>query len=234
MKLMTMKQFLQNPSGPQSASFARRDIIIQNLEERFAKLYAKRKKDFKVIIFRGSNKNDFVFYFKIPSEKEEYSDLVYDVVIKFMPVSIKAMSALTIDNYAVNVFSNSPNFFYTYAYWYNQDDIIVSELKSKLSKLSLEEKPEVKNPEGIYGFEKSVYFAFLYMKYNNLNYKQTINSFLQPNLSLTKIKPQIKSCTAKMIEYNNAKQKAKDAKKEERKKKIALNNANASRRKHKF
>lgn len=221
MKIMTMKQFLQNPSGSYSASFARRDLIIANLEDRFAKLMNKRKNDFKMIIFRGNNKNEIYFYFQIPSE--DIPELFYDVVLQFIPVDMKCLSNQTINDYALNVFSNSPNFLYTYAYWYNKDDIIVKSLKDKVGKKALEEVPKIKNAEGIYGFEKSVYFALLYIKYNNLNQKFTINSFIQENQSITKIKPKIKTCSSKMFEYTTLKKKYNLEKQQEKKKMKDLN-----------
>lgn len=207
MKIMTMDQFLKNPSGSYSASFARRDLIIANMEDRFAKLLSKKKDEFKVLVFRGNNKNEFCFYLKIPSE--EVPNIYFDVVLQFIPTDMKCLSSPTLRNYGLNVFSNSPNFLYTYAYWYNKDEIIIKQLKDKISSVALNTEPVIKNAEGIYGFEKSVYFALLYLKYNNLDKKFTANSFVQENQSFNKIKPSIKSCNAKMIEYNTAKKKYK-------------------------
>ena len=48
MKIMTIEQFLKNPSGFKSASFARRDIIIENLKSRFNKLYGEKQKEFSL------------------------------------------------------------------------------------------------------------------------------------------------------------------------------------------
>lgn len=219
MKVMTMKQFLQNPSGSYSASFARRDLIIANLEDRFAKLYQKRKQDFKVKAFRGPNKNDFFFYIQVPSEK--YDKIVYDVVIQFTPLNITAMSAANIDNYGVKVFSNSLNFTFTYCYWYNQDGIVISQLKDKFSPKALTDKPVVKNNEGIYGFEKSVYFAMLYIKYNELNKKANILKILDNNMTIAKLKPSIKSANSKIIEYNLTKKANGDENKKNKKKGLA-------------
>lgn len=219
MKVMTMKQFLQNPSGSYSASFARRDLIIANLEDRFAKLYKNRKSDFKLIVFRGTNKNDFFFYIKVPSEK--YDKLTYDVVIQFSPINMNALSATTIDNYSVKVFSNSLNFTFTYCYWYNQDDIIITQLKDKFSPKAMTDKPVVKNNEGIYGFEKSVYFAMLYIKYNELNKKSNILKALNNNMTITKLKPSIKSANSKIIEYNITKKANGDELKKKKKEPLA-------------
>lgn len=219
MKIMTMKQFLQNPSGSYSASFARRDLIIANLEDRFAKLYSKRKKDFKVKAFRGQNKNDFFFYIQTPSEK--YDKMLYDVVIQFIPTSVAALSKPTIDDYTIKVFSNNLNFTFTYCYWWNQDDLIITQLKDKFSKQALTDKPVVKNNEGIYGFDKSLYFAFLYIKYNQLNIKTNIMKILDPMMNIQKLKPVIKTANSKIIEYNLTKKANgddnKDSKKSKRK-----------------
>lgn len=216
MKIMTMDQYLKNPSGPYSSSFARRDLIIANLEDRFAKLLKERKKDFKVLIFRGPKPNEYYFYFRIPSE--ELKEVIYDVVIQFIPIDMNCLASKNINKYAINIFSNSLNFTFTYAYWYNQDDIIIKSLKDKVSKQALTQKPEIKNAEGIYGYEKSLYFALLYIKYNNLNQKYTINSFLSKDLTLNKVKPKIKNSNSKIMEYNMAKKKEKEEKREQRKK----------------
>lgn len=214
MKIMTMKQFLQNPSGSYSASFARRDLIIANLEDRFFKLYKKRKNDFKLKIFRGTKKNEFFFYVQVPSEK--YDNLVFDTMIQFIPINMNSLSANTIDNYAVKVFSNSLNFTFTYAYWYNQDDIIISQLKNKLSPKSITDKPIIKNNEGIYGFEKSIYFAMLYIKYNELNKKSNILKNIDNTMNINKIKSSIKSSNSKIIEYNLTKKANGDTNKKKK------------------
>ena len=219
MKVMTMKQFLQNPSGSYSASFARRDLIIANLEDRFAKLYQKRKSDFKVKAFRGTNKNEFFFYVQVPSEK--YDKIVYDVVIQFIPIDLNSLSSTTIDKYAVKVFSNSLNFTFTYCYWYNQDDIVITQLKNKCSPKALTEKPIVKNQEGIYGFDKSLYFAMLFIKYNELNKKANILKVLDNSMTINKLKSSIKSANSKIIEYNLTKKANGDEKKQNKKKNLS-------------
>jgi len=211
MKNMNMKQFLQNPSGSYSASFARRDLIIANLEDRFIKLYNKRKNDFKCLVFRGTNKNEFFFYIQTPSEK--YDKVNYDVVIQFIPTDMTCLSSTKIDNYSLKVFSNSLNFTFTYCYWYNQDGIIIDQLKDKLSKKALTDKPVVKNNEGIYGFEKSVYFALLYIKFSQLNVKNNLMKFMSNSMNINKLKKNIKNANSKIMEYNMAKKASKEEQK---------------------
>lgn len=206
---MTMDNFLINPSGFKSSSFFRRDIIIDNMNSRFYKLYSEKKKEFKYYIFK--NKDNYVFYFIIPSE--EIPNLVYDVVLEFIPNG-NSKDETTIRNYNLNVFSNSLNFTFTYAYIYNKDGIIVNQLKNKISNTALTQAPIIKNQEEIYGFEKSVYFALLFIKNNNLNYKSNINKEINNNINFSSIKNNIKSSESKIKEYNELKKKFKLEQKE--------------------
>lgn len=201
---MTINQFLKNPAGHGSAAGARRDIIIDNLEKRYHKLYKEAKKLFKMSIF--TEDTNYYFVFKIPSETYYKEKLTYDVVIQLIPIG-SASRDLTLNRYAVKVFSNAPNFLFTYAYVYNKDDIIIDFLKDKVSELALTKPPEKRNPYQEYGFEKSVYFALLYIVGN----KHVTKALLKKNKDLNTeiIKENIISCEEKLEEYNKFKNKAK-------------------------
>jgi hypothetical protein len=206
MKIVTMNRLLQNPSGPYSAYFARRDLTIKNLNERYLQML-KDKKEFKLEIFK--EKDDYYFYFKVPSEK--YDKLFYDVVIKFTPVESQSNFDLTFNNYAVNLFSNSPNFMFTYAYVYNEDGILVDFLKDRISQQALNEPPNIKNPIQSYGFEKSVYFALLYIRHNRFHVKSSINHRTKP-LDRKKLHKAVDSSEDKLKQYNRAKANEKSLK----------------------
>jgi hypothetical protein len=206
MKTVTMNRLLQNPSGPYSAYFARRDLTIKNLNERYLQML-KDKKEFKLEIFK--EKDDYYFYFKVPSEK--YDKLFYDVVIKFTPVESQSNFDLTFNNYAVNLFSNSPNFMFTYAYVYNEDGILVDFLKDRISQQALNEPPNIKNPIQSYGFEKSVYFALLYIRHNRFHVKSSINHRTKP-LDRKKLHKAVDSSEDKLKQYNRAKANEKSLK----------------------
>jgi hypothetical protein len=201
-----MNRLLQNPSGPYSAYFARRDLTIRNLNDRYLQMQ-KEKKEFKLEIF--SEKDDYYFYFKVPSET--YEKLFYDVVLKFTPVETQSKFDMTLNNYAVNLFSNAPNFLFTYAYVYNQDGIIVDFLLDKISDKALNEPPNMKNPIQSYGFEKSVYFALLYIKNNRLHIKSAINYRAKP-LDRKKLFKAVDSTDEKLKQYNRVKANEKSKK----------------------
>lgn len=215
---MTMKQFLQNPSGKSSAYFARRDLIIENLENRYYKILKEYGTYIKLHTFKDGS--DFYFFFKFPSEK--FGDKVmYDVIIQLIPIG-NAQSDFTLSNYALKVFSNSPNFLFTYAYIYNQDGIVINWLKDKVGKMALNNPPTIKNPSESYGFEKSVYFCLLYIREHRLIHK---SSFKDEKLSKKKVLDNISSCENKIKEYNKEKGRvsAEKKKKKTTSKKVSTN-----------
>lgn len=212
MKVMTMQQFLKNPSGPYSAYFSRRDLIINNMEERYYDILKKAGSSLKVEMF--NDKGDYYFYFKFPSEKF-YDKLLYDVVIQLIPIG-GSNTDLTLNNYAVKVFSNSPNFLFTYAYIYNQDGILIDFLKDKVSELALTKAPVIKNSNESYGFEKSVYFALIYIREHRLFNKSTINNMNSNKLDKKKLLNEISNCDDKLKEYNIEKKKISEDKKKEK------------------
>jgi hypothetical protein len=218
-KVMTMTQLIQNPTGPYSAYFARRDLTIRNLEERYRSLMQQRGSDLKLKQLR--DKDDYYFFFKIPSET--YEKLHYDVVIKFSPIVDQSKSDFSLNNYRVQLFSNSPNFVFTYAYVYNQDDMLIDFLKPKISEKALTEAPGIRNPIQSYGFEKSVYFALLYIKGNRLNVKSSGNWSQADKLNRKDLLKAVDGSEEKMRQNNRAKANAKAKKDDEKKQKRVAN-----------
>jgi len=203
MKVMTIQQFLKNPSGPSSASFARRDLIIENLKNRYSKIRNDplSKNKWKCDIY--TDHGQYYFHLKVPSETFR-RDLQYDVVIQLLPIG-KSASDLTVNNYAVKVFSNAPNFLFTYAYIYNKDDILVSFLKNKISRKALHDAPVIRNKHEIYGFEKSVYFALLYISEYKYNVKSQMPNVIPLNKNM--LNKSIGTCEEKLNLYNRLKYK---------------------------
>ena len=215
-KEMTAAQFLSNPTGKGSATVARRDRIKADMIARYESLYRKSRKNFGVRIFEHQDK--FYYVFKIPSEFYHSENLQYDVIIEFRPPT-KKHQADTLNRYHIRFFSNSPNFTFTYAYIYNQDDMLIKWMKPRISNTALKQPPEVRNPREEYGFEKSVYFALLFLKnHPRLMNKRARN--LTTNSKRTIISNS-KTSNQKLKEYNEAKKKFDD--KVRRKKKRVIN-----------
>lgn len=217
MAVVTLNDFLQNPVGSGSASVARRDIIKMNLEMRYEKISSKAKITYNAYKYKNDT---FLFHFKIPSE-QFYDKLYYDVVLLFTPTSEDNRRIVTLNNYMMQMFSNSPNFMYTYAYVYNQNGNLIPFLNPKISKLALTKAPTVRNPQESYGFEKSIYYALLYMKRNNLNILNRLDH-LSTLKNTNIIYKAVYSCKYIQDKYNDLQKKARDEAKAKRENKKTI------------
>ena len=185
---LTMGQFLSNPTGKYSSNVARRDRIKADLVARFRKLYRERRRGFSVAFFRFPKEKTITAHIKVPSEELNKSTLNYDVVLEFTyPPSAKdlptSVNFTSLKYMPMKVYSNSPNFTFTYAYVFNQADLLVEWMKPRLSRQSLEEEPTKRNPDLSFGFEKSIYFAVLYLQEFSLrNTKLYMNTWKQRDL----------------------------------------------------
>lgn len=158
---------------------------------------------------------------KIPSET--VPELLFDVVLQFTPLS-NADAELTINHYSVQVFSNSPGFTFTYAYIYNKEGILIDFLRNKISSTAITTPPVIRNNEEIIGFEKSVYYALLYLKAMGYTYKSNLRRTSQIIKETSFLIRNVKSSESKMLEYNNLKKKYKLLQQEEKAKKLKSKN----------
>jgi hypothetical protein len=205
--VLTLHSLLTNPTGKHTAFMASRARIIEDLEVRYAKMIAKHKKfDFKLY----KDGKSYVFIFKIPSETHD--DFLYDVAIRFTPEEKEYEKDRTLNRYSLSLFSNSPNFTFSYTYALNKWGIIIPFLKSKCSPKALTDAPKVRNPVEVYGFEKSCYFASMYIKQAGLTNKFDLDSnvFL---FNKGKVLKAIATQDDKLKEYNLFKSGGKKKKK---------------------
>ena len=218
--ILTFQQFLQNPTGPYSAYFGRRADIKKDLNERFGKLLASGK----ISCYNYKDGDSYVFHVKIPSEK--FSNMMYDVVIRLEPLIEGSKTDSTLLNYKVTFFSNSPAFVFTYAYVFNKDENLIPLLRAKIDPRALKEEPKVKNPVQIYGFEKSLYFGLLYIKYKNFHIKSNLAS--AKKLDGKRLLDSIRHSSDIMKEYELEKQREALKKKNEKKANAKNNRKQAS------
>ena len=218
LKEMTIGDLLKNPTGKGSAQMAARKYIIQDLNVRYAKLLLAHNNKLSVKCFKSND--DYMIYVSVPAEK--YSGLYYDVLLQFTPNvetkedSDSIKSDRTLNRYRLKLFSNSPNFMFTYTYVLNKNDMIIPIVKNKCSNLALTQAPTVRNPVESYGFEKSCYFACKYL--SDMGYLN--KDLLDQNLTVfnpVALQGLVKSQEAKMKEYNLVKQREKKSSREAKK-----------------
>jgi len=223
-KKMTLAEFMQNPSGIGSSAFYRRDLIVQNLKSRYQDLInkVKTRNEISHRIFEIDEKN-ILFLIKIPSEKY---DIVYDVVFLFTLVDEK-MAGNLLTAYDISFFSNNPAFTFNYAYVLKKKDMLIKFLFPKINKKALTLPPSVRNPSMILGFEKSLYFAGLYMINNKLYRKDTIDSNKE-TFDLKKFLNIVSSDDEILVKYIKLKKKitadAEKLRKEKKREKLLVDN----------
>lgn len=195
---MTLIEILNNPAGKGSRFLSSREDIRQSLHHKYQELLQIHKKFFfKVYKLR----NIYFYYFRIPSEKY---DLYYEVVIKIENVKT------SIADGQVSVFSNSPSFTFTYAYVVNKEGFLVSELRTKVSRKALTARPVQTNSVEIFGFEKSIHFALLYLRDMDLYKAQVLSTIgvTESKSELLNLLKNIFSSDDKIVQYNKVKRNA--------------------------
>lgn len=159
---MTLNDYLTNPMGKGNAVIPYKFIITQDLEIRYEKLIQKKGIVATPYIVDG----EYAIHFIVPSESERNN--TYDVVLLFDESESNIIDEALFRNYNLLFFSNCPSFNYTYAYVYNKEGLIIPYLKDKYDGITLKQAPVMRNPQEIKSFEKSTYFACLYLKKNPL------------------------------------------------------------------
>lgn len=192
----TLKQFLTNPTGDTGNYTGSNQLIKQTLNNNYLKLLQKVGK-FELNI--SKIKDSYFYHVKVPSDTY-LKELYYDVVIKFSPDK-KNIEFSSISNYTITFFSNSPSFMYMYTYLYNKNNLLIPELNTKYSKIALTQKPNIKNPKTTLGYEKSLYYALLFIKDTGMFNKSQIDLNLNNKFKISEIKTQ----EQKDLEYKRMK-----------------------------
>lgn len=171
----TLKEFLDNPMGKGSTAISNRKLITEDLKRRYYELIKKKK----ITIFPYKDGDEYYFHFKIPSESERENN--YDVVLRFTMLEDNFKYDNFLNRYYLQFFSNSPSFTYTFAYVFNDYQLLIPLLSNKYKDIVLSNNPLVKNPGEIINYEKSIFFACFYLTENSkyLN-KMLLNPSCKP------------------------------------------------------
>ncbi|MBS4064304.1 MAG: hypothetical protein KGZ74_07070 [Chitinophagaceae bacterium] len=155
---LTLKQYLENPTGKGSAvSYIK---LIKNEYDPKYEALLDLHKEFDTSIYFV--KDSYYIHIKIPSETVK--NVLYDVVIKFEKK--RYSSSNNIKDWPIRVVCNSPSFVYTYTNVFRKNKLLIEELKYILPKKAIDEPAVVRNPYGNVGFEKTIYYACQYIKDN--------------------------------------------------------------------
>lgn len=175
---MTFQQYIDNPMGQKNAVFSQRYMYRDLYTEKFDKILLREagKIDFK--LYKDAKKDEYYVHIKIPSEV--VPKFYYDVVVQFYTADNAKRTENDLTNYFVRFYSNDPAFVFTFLHVFNKNDMFVKALESKSPKLAIKEKPKEKNPLGVIGYVKSLYFAYLVMKLKKLFIKANFDMYGTP------------------------------------------------------
>lgn len=154
---ISLLQMVNNPSGKGSAYLAARYRIKQSMSSMYIKVLSKYRRQFYAVPFLYDD-GRILFHVKVPSEAYNLNKISYDVLVEF-----DGKSNLRLSQRPAKFFSNSPSFIFTYAYVFNQKDILIDKFKSKLPSQCLTQAPVVRNPVESLGYEKSIFIAAKYL-----------------------------------------------------------------------
>lgn len=181
--LQNLKDYIDNPMGKGSTAITNKQLIRTDLNTRYEKLM----KDKKITFTAYKDKDEYYFHFIIPSESKRMN--TYDVVLYFTMDEEDFKFDNFLNRYYLKFFSNCPSFTFTYAYVYNNYDMMIKFLRGKFSSIVLDDNPVVRNPGEVINYEKSIYFACYYlMNHRTLMNKMYLNSVAKPFAQNTFVK----------------------------------------------
>lgn len=177
---MTLDQYILNPMGKNNAvlNAHTRENMRKEFTHKFDNLLLREHGAIKYDIFFDKTNNVYWFYAKIPSELVR--NFYYDVVFKFTATESTPLLGEDLFKRNVQFYSNDPAFVYTYAHVFVKNDLFIPQLLPKMSKKAVKEAADIKNPLGVVGYVKTIYFAYLLMKRNNLNKVSKIEKIAKP------------------------------------------------------
>ena len=152
----TLNEFILNPFGNG------KDDKRLSLEQEYTKI----KKQIRVIGYSQVD-DDALIHIKIPSTSKQGQ--MYDVVILFFTDDNSVKKELTVKNYYIKFFSNSPSFIYKYAALYNKHGFLIDMLYDKLDKGYIDKLPDKTNSNHDMYYDKSIYCACRLLQENSFS-----------------------------------------------------------------
>lgn len=214
---MNFNEYINNPMGKKNSVYTNRNMYADLYKSKLNNILVRENGKIHYELYR--DKDDYIIYFKIPSETID--KFYYDIVIRFFTNDKNIKLSSSISEYDIQVFSNDPHFAYTYLNLFLRNDMFFDDMRSKVDKTFLVKEANEKNPDDQIGYVKSLYFSYLIMKRDLLFSK---NRFALYGTSYNK-KKLLDKIEYVMTKINNRKDKEEKLKnKKKREKKTTTNN----------
>ena len=110
----------------------------------------------------------YFIHIKVPSESQKGLSY-YDVVVMFFTPHEEFIKELTLKNYYIQLFSNSPGFVYKYSALYHLEGYLISSLQDKFTPGMLDVLPDKANKSYELFYDSSIYYACRFLQDNRMN-----------------------------------------------------------------
>ena len=208
---MTIQEYIDNPMGKGDAAMgANRAVFVNVLTQKYKVL--TNKKRIKMYAYKARNK--YFIHLIIPSETERNN--TYDVVFEFSDKDKEHDKELSIRNFNVRVFANSPSFAYTFAYVYKKHNLLIDGLVKKLGKEFVKIAPDVRNRYQIVNYEKYVFFGAKYILDSGILNRAKLDKEAKSLVGGTFPLAKVRSLDEIMDEYNKEVAKLKKERNKEK------------------
>lgn len=212
---MNIREYLDAPMGKGDVG-VNRSIIKSHIEKDYLSIiHGEKKKKITMTVFWNPRNDAFYFWLVIPTVTDRTN--TYDLVFRFRDTKKQHRKELSIINYDIQVFSNTPSFAYTYAYVYAKEKFIIEELSPKLGDRIIKNPPKVRNRYKIMNYDKYLYIGARYILESKKLNRVILESIAKP-YNEKYLFNNIRSLSTIMTEYDVAAQKL-------RQKKVAQKNA---------
>lgn len=201
-EVLTLGKYIINPTNNKGNLVLNLNSIRNDLNLRYDKLLENKKKDFKLNVYE--KKDDLFVYIKEPSESY---NMTYDIVFQINK------NNESIEKSPLKVFSNSPSFAYTYAYVFNNNNLLIEDLKKKYSKEFFKRLPYQRNFYEIVSIEKSLFIAINYLLDNFDSIGTIIDKAVKYD---SKVFNEIKTVEEKVKEYKKLQIKEREKRNKEK------------------
>lgn len=218
---MTLNEYVVNPLGKGDSSLPGGKLLIKQLEDKYYALDREKGKLIKMDEYFDPYSGSFYFHLVIPSETKRTN--TYDVVICFQDPDKKHRGDLSIKDYDVTFFANTPSFAYTFAYVYNEYGLLIPFLANKLGKEMITKAPIVRNQYEIVSYDKYLFFAAKYILDSKMMNKAALQ-LKEKRFGQRSFSAKIRTLDQIMKEYKQAAGKLKTSKRYEKNESAKLKN----------
>ena len=201
---MNLEEYIRNPMGKGNAVYSQRFVYEELYTKKFNLLIAREAGIWKTQCIIANDK-EYYFYIQIPSESVEH--FFWDTVIQFTTKDGELEKSPSLKNYDIKFFSNDPAFMFNFARAFDKNHMLIEKLKKNIPKTAFKLESKVRNPQGIVGYVKSLYFAYLYIKLRGL-YSKPVWRDNKSQLSIGELSNRIVPTDRKLELYNEAKNAA--------------------------